>query len=70
MLNTKYKALIRPVSEKRILKLVFIVPMFQLVTPGAGPVLTPQESYEQLGRCPQGHTKSQISKLYAFQFQR
>ena len=38
--------------------------MFQFVTPGAGLVLTPRASYEQ------GDAKNQISKLYAFQFQR
>ena len=44
--------------------------MFQLVTTGAGPVLTPQASYEQNGRGQQGDAKNQISKLYTFQFQR
>ena len=33
-------------QRRIILKLVFIVPMFQLVTPGVGSVLTPKESYE------------------------
>ena len=33
-------------QRRRILKLVFFVPMFQLVTPGLGSVLTPKESYE------------------------
>ena len=33
-------------QRRRILKLVFFVPMFQLVTPGVGSVLTPKESYE------------------------
>ena len=33
-------------QTRRILKLVFFVPMFQLVTPGVGSVLTPKESYE------------------------
>ena len=32
--------------QRRILKLVFFVPMFQLVTPRVGSVLTPKESYE------------------------
>ena len=32
--------------QKRILKLVFFVPMFQLVTPRVVSVLTPKESYE------------------------
>ena len=34
-------------QRRRILKLVFFVPMFKLVTPGAGPVLTPGAFYEQ-----------------------
>ena len=38
MLSTKHQSC-NP--RKRILKLVFFVPMFQLVTPRAGPVLTP-----------------------------
>ena len=33
-------------QRRRILKLVFFVPMFQLATPGVGLVLTPKESYE------------------------
>ena len=33
-------------QRRRILKLVFFVPMFQLVTPGVGSVLTLKESYE------------------------
>ena len=33
-------------QRRRILKLVFFVPIFQLVTPGVGSVLTPKESYE------------------------
>ena len=33
-------------QRRKILKLVFFVPMFQLVTPGVGSVLTPKESYE------------------------
>ena len=32
--------------QRRILKLVFFVPMFQLGTPGVGSVLTPKESNE------------------------
>ena len=32
--------------QRRILKLVFYVPIFQLVTSGVGSVLTPKESYE------------------------
>ena len=33
-------------QRRRILKLVFFVPMFQLVTPWVRSVLTPKESYE------------------------
>ena len=33
-------------ETRRILKLVFFGPMFQVVTPRAGPVLTPEASYE------------------------
>ena len=33
-------------QRRRILKLVIFVPMFQLVTPKVGSVLTPKESYE------------------------
>ena len=67
MLNTKYQS---SNPRRRILKLVFFVPMFQLVSPGAGPVLTPRHHMNKLGRSPQGDAKSQISKLYAFQFLR
>ena len=34
-------------QRKRILKMEFFVPMFQLVTPGLGPILTLGASYEQ-----------------------
>ena len=34
-------------QRRQILKLVFFVPMFQLVTPEAGPVLTPRASSKQ-----------------------
>ena len=33
-------------QRTRILKLVFFVPKFQLVTPGVDSVLTPGESYD------------------------
>ena len=33
-------------QRRKILKMGFIVPMFQLLTPGAGPVFTPGASYE------------------------
>ena len=46
---TYQKSMLYPFQfqRRRILKLVFFVPMIQLVTPGAGKVLTPQASYEQ-----------------------
>ena len=34
-------------QRKKNLKMGFFVPMFQLVTPGAEPVLTPGASYEK-----------------------
>ena len=39
-------------QRTRILKLVFFVPMFQLVTPRVGPILTLGSLKEQLGRGP------------------
>ena len=57
-------------QRRRILKLVFFVPMFQLVTPRVRPVLTQEHHMNKLGRCPQGDAKNQISKLYTFQFQK
>ena len=46
---TYHKSKLYPLQfqRRRILKLVFFVLMFQLVTPGLGPVLTQGESYEQ-----------------------
>ena len=54
----------------RILKLVCFVPMFHHVTPGEGPILTQGHHINTLGRGPKGDATYQISKLYAFQFQR
>ena len=34
-------------QRKKNLKMGFFVPMFQLVIPGAGPVLSPAASYDQ-----------------------
>ena len=45
--SSNIKALGLQVSEKKNFEIFFLVPMFQLVTPGAGPVLTPGASYEQ-----------------------
>ena len=53
-----------------ILKIGFFVSMFQIVNPGAGPVMTLRASYEQLDRGPQVDAKYKISKLRAFHFQR
>ena len=46
--HTKYQ-ISTPSSfrEEKKLKMGFFVPMFQLVTPGNGPVLTPGALYEQ-----------------------
>ena len=38
-------------------------PMFQLVTPGAGQVLTPGHQMNKLGRGPLGYATYKISKL-------
>ena len=57
-------------QRRKILKMGFFVPMFQLVTPGTGPVLTPGASYEQFNRGPHGDAIYQISNLYAIQFQK
>ena len=57
-------------KTRRILKLVFFGPMFQLVTPGVGPVLTSEASYEKkFDRGLLADATYQISKLYSFQFQ-
>ena len=50
-------------QRRRIFKLVFFVPMFQLVNPGVGSVLTPKLSYESIDKGPQRDAKYQISKL-------
>ena len=44
--------------------------MFQLVTPGRGQFWTHDHHMNKFGKRPQGDAKDQISKLYAFQFQR
>ena len=49
--------------QSTILKNGFFVPMFQLVTPGVGPILTPGASYVELGRGPL-HTTYQSSSPY------
>ena len=54
----------------RTLKLVCFVPMFRLVTPGVGPILTKGDHMNKLCRGPQGDATYQMSKLHAFQFQR
>ena len=57
------KALSRQVSGIRILKLVFFVPMFQLVTPVVGPVLTPGHDMNKVDKGSYGDAYYQISKL-------
>ena len=42
----KFKLYLFQFQRRRILKLVFFVPRFQLVTSGVKSVLTPKESYE------------------------
>ena len=44
--------------------------MFELVTIGARPALTPAVIFKKVGRHLQGDAAYQISKLYAFHFQR
>ena len=50
-------------QRRRILKLVFFLPMFQLVTPGVGSVLTPRNHMNKIDKGPQRDPKYQISKL-------
>ena len=64
MLHAKNLSSIPSSFRRRILKLVFFVPMFQLVTPGVGPVLNPRgiiwikltKAYKEML-----HTKNQSS---------
>ena len=47
MLRPNIKALCLPVQRRRILRMGFFVPMFQLVTPRVGSILTPGASSKQ-----------------------
>ena len=50
-------------QRRRILKLVFFLPMFQLVTPGVGSVFTERNHMNKIDKGPQRDAKYQISKL-------
>ena len=50
-------------QRRRILKLVFFVPMFQLVTPGMGSVLNPKEHMNKIDKSSQRDAIYQISKF-------
>ena len=70
MLHTKYQSYTHPVLKKKSFKVSFFIPMFELDTTWTGPVLTPGAYMNKLGRRPIGDATYQISKLYAFQYQR
>ena len=63
-LHTKYQSC-RPSTfrEKKNLTFVFFVPMLQLLTPRAGPVLSLGHHMNELGRGPQGDATYKLSKL-------
>ena len=50
-------------QRRRILKKGFFVPMFRLVTPGVGPILTQEHHINKLGRSQLEDATYQISKL-------
>ena len=50
-------------QRRRILKLVFFVPMFQLVTPGWGQFWPQRNHMNKIDKGPQRDAKYQISKL-------
>ena len=51
-------------QRKRILKMGFFIPMFQLLTPRLGPILTLGASYKKkIGKGPPEDATYQISKL-------
>ena len=62
---TYQKSMLYPFQfqRRRILKLVFFLPMFQLVTPGVGSLLTPRNHMNKIDKGPQRGAKYQISKL-------
>ena len=50
-------------QKRKILKMGFFVPMFQLVTPPGGASFDPRPHMKKLGRYPQGDAIYHISKL-------
>ena len=62
---TYQKSMLYPFQfqRKRILKLVFFLPMFQPVTPWVGSVLSPRSHMNKIDKSPQRDAKYQISKL-------
>ena len=69
MLNIK--ALILPVSEKKNFEVGFLCSYVPTCDPHGRGQFWPQKHHmNKLGRGPQGDAKNQISKLYAFQFQK
>ena len=62
---TYQKSMLYPfqIQRRRILKLVFFLPMFQLVTPGVGSVFTQRNHMNKIDKGPQRNAKYQISKL-------
>ena len=62
---TYQKSMLYPFQfqRRRILKLVFFLPMFQLVTPRVGSVFTQRNHMNKIDKGSQRHAKYQISKL-------
>ena len=62
---TNQKSMLYPFQfqRRRILKLVFFLRMFQLVTPRLGSVFTQRNHMNKIDKCPQRDAKYQISKL-------
>ena len=62
---TYQKSMLYPFQfqRRRILKLVFFLPMFQLVTPGVGSLFTQRNHMNKIDKGPQRDAKYQISKL-------
>ena len=46
MLHAKYQSSTYSSFREKKMKISFFVPLFKLVTPGTGPILTPGASYE------------------------
>ena len=62
---TYQKSMLYPFQfqRRRILKLVFFLPMFQLVTPGVGSLFTQRNHMNKIDKGPQRDAEYQISKL-------